>query len=122
MATPDIRDQQRNQQRRDGGAPAGATDEPTTTAVVGQPEGSADDSRFTDYRPSWWVLPAIGGAMLLAMLVIYLGLNYEQDAVAWGGITLFGLATCALVASFVRYAWLLAREMSDWWRSAKGKP
>ena len=85
MATPGIR----NKQRRDGGAPAGATDEPTTTGIAGQPEGTGDDARFTDYRPSWWVLPAIGGAMLLAMLVIYLGLNYEQDAVAWGGIALF---------------------------------
>lgn len=80
------------------------------------------DSRFADYRPSWWVSPLIGVAMLLAMLVIHLGLRFERDVIAYCGIVLFGLAFCALAVAAVRYTWLLARDISDWRRSAKRVP
>lgn len=78
--------------------------------------------RLAEYRPAWWVLPAIGVAILLAMLVIWLGLRYERDTVALSGIALFGLTTCVMLVAAVRYAWLLVIEISDWRRSAKRAP
>ena len=107
MATPEVQ----NSQSANYDAPTNQADNSATAEVAERPETVTGDSWFADYRPSWWALPTIGGAMLLAMLVIYMGLRYEQDAVAWGGIALFGLTTCALLASFVRYAWLLACDL-----------
>ena len=112
MATPEVQ----NERSADYGAAAGETD---TLTVAKQRETVTGDSWFANYRPTWWTTPAIGVAMLMAMSVIYLGLRYEQDAVAWIGIVLFGLGTCILMVSFVRYAWLLARDLFGWHYSAK---
>ena len=110
MATPEAP----NSQSANYGTTTNQTDNSATAEVAEQPGTVAGDSWFADYRPSWWVLPAIGSAMLLAMLVIYMGLRYELDAVAWTGIALFGLAVCILMVSFVRYTRLLARDLFGW--------
>lgn len=107
MATPEVQ----NSQGSNYGAPTNQADNSATAEVAKQSGTVTGDSWFADYRPSCWVLPAIGGALLLAMLIMHMGLRYEQDAVAWGGIALFGLMTCALLASFVRYTWLLACDL-----------
>lgn len=104
MATPEA---QHSQSANHGTT----TDNLATAEIAEQPRTVVDDSWFADYRPSWWVLPAIGSAMLLAMLIIYTGLRYDQDAVAWTGIALFGLAISILIVSFVRYTRLLARDL-----------
>lgn len=107
MATPEAQ----NSQSANHGT---TTDNLATAKIAEQPGTVAGDSWFAGYRPSWWVLPAIGSAMLLAMLVIYMGLWYEQYAVAWTGIALFGLAISILMVSFVRYTRLLARDLFGW--------
>jgi len=112
MATPEVQ----NERSANYGTAGGETDSPT---VAKQTEIVTGVSRFSDYRPTWWISPAIGVAMLMAMSAIYLGLRYEQDAVAWSGIVLFGLATCVLMLSFVRHAWLLACDLFGWHYSAK---
>lgn len=111
MATPEV---QNNQSANYGTA----TDQ-TENMVIAP---AAEDYRLAGYMPSWWVLPAIGAAMLLAMLAIWLGLRYEQDAIAWSGIALFGLTTCVLLVAAVRYTRLLVIEISDWRRSTKRIP
>ena len=60
-----------------------------------------------------------GVGHLPGFLVIYLGLRYEQDAVAWCGVALFVLVTGTLAVSSIRYSWLLVRDLSDWRRSGK---
>lgn len=90
----------------------------STTAAEERLATVDEDSRLADYRPSWWVLPLIGMTMLLAMLVTYLGLRFEQDAIALAGVALFGLMTFVLIVVGIRHTWQLTREISIWWRSA----
>lgn len=104
MATPEVRNRQ---SAAENGIPA---DRPAPP-IAEQGTASGDTSRFADYKPAWWVLPAFSAAMLVAILVTYLGLQYEQDVIALSGIVFFGLTTCALLVSFVRYAWLLACDL-----------
>ena len=113
MAAPDLQSSASDDLATVGAPPA---------AFDGQRSTFAEDPRWADYRPQWWVLPAIGAAMLLAMLVTYLGLRYGQDAIALSGVGLFGLATCALIVAGVRYTWLLGRDLSGWRRSVKRAP
>ena len=112
MATPEVQ----NERIVDYATAEGETDSLT---VAKQTETVTGVSWFACYRPTWWISPAIGVAMLMAISVIYLGLRYEQNAVAWSGIVLFGLATCVLMVSFVRHAWLLACDLFGWHYSAK---
>ena len=112
MATPELQ----NVQRPDGSVEPQAADAPETSQ---QMTVATSGSLLADYRPSWWVLPAMSLALLSAVLVIYLGLRYEQDVVAWSGVALFVLVTGTLAVSSIRYSWLLVRDLSDWRRSGK---
>ena len=114
MATPEVQDRQ--------SASDGMATNDLTTAAEEQPASVDKDSGLADYRPSWWVLPLIGVTMLMAMPVTHLGLRFEQDAIALAGVALFGLMTVVLIVVGIRHTWLLAREISIWWRSAKRSP
>ena len=76
-------------------------------------------SSLVDYRPSWWVLPAMSFALLSSVLIIYMGSRHEQDAAVWCGVALFVLVTGTLAVSSIRYSWLLVRDLSDRRRSGK---
>ena len=112
MATPELQ----NAQRPDSSVEPPAADAPETSQ---QMTVATSGSLLADYRPSWWILPAMSLALLSAVLVIYLGLRYEQDAVVWCGVALFVLVTGTLAVSSIRYSWLLVRDLSDWRRSGK---
>ena len=112
MATPELQ----NVQRPDNSVEPPAADAPETSQ---QMTVATSGSLLADYRPSWWVLPAMSLALLSAVLVIYLGLQYAQYAVVWCGVALFVLVTGTLAISSIRYSWLLVRDLSDWRRSGK---
>ena len=76
-------------------------------------------ARLADYKWVEWVFPAIGIAMLAAILVAYLGMRNERDAIAIVAIAVLGALTCGLTVAFVRLVRLLARDAGAWLRSTK---
>ena len=100
MATPDV---------QNSPSPT-ASESPATVDARTSPGG---------YMPTWWVFPAFGVAMLLGMLIAYLGVQYEQGVIALGGVVLYSLSLCAALVAGVRYVWLLTRAISEDRRAAK---
>lgn len=102
MAAPEVRTNQIPNEHRLAGMPA----------AIG-----AGDSRLMSYMLRWWFLPVIGAVMLLALAAMLLGAQYELEAVAIGGVALFGAVFVALVFAVVRYIWLLTKGLTSLLRS-----
>lgn len=102
MATPEVRTNQIPNEHRLAGTPA----------AIG-----VGTSRLMSYMLRWWFLPLIGAVMLLAVAATLLGAQYELEAVAIGGVALFGAVFVALVFAVGRYIWLLAKGLAGLLRS-----